>query len=300
MGKPTGPARRPQKDRQVGPQQGSRPEEGEVSIRREISRTNPQFGGPAYDVVKGTLRQYPYQNKTGGSSGPRSEPSVPSALVPAKPDKSSEASGQSVSERPYKPIDGDNTDWDFIANGAWWSRPPYQRAVLLVLVSPLYRLRGYLYMAHQAAALRAPYFPYGPASARARMAEHPKSPASRLARFFTPPGWVHEYPCSDPWPHQHDEEHQGGDGCSALAHGICWEHQLDIGYAAGDTFDLRFDRAYTLNFSDGAKSAQKLGETQATADAGQAADSPAKALSEAPGGLSGPNIGPGAGRNEHS
>jgi hypothetical protein len=173
--------------------------------------------------------------------------------------------------RPHKHITSAGSDWDFIADGAWWSRPAYQRAALLIFVAPLYRLRGYAFMAHQALSLRMPYWPYDPQVARARIDDRPREVRSRLARFFAPPGWIHEYPCDDQWPHRHDEEHPAGDSCSALPHGICWEHELDIGYTAGDSFDLRFDRTYRLNFPDALENEQTVGEPGATRGADKVA-----------------------------
>ena len=218
---------------------------------------------------------------------PRSEnePDEAFAWTPGKSDRRISAAGQ---------------DWDFAASGAWWQRPAGQRLTLLIFVRPLYWLRGCAAMAHQAIALRAPYFPYGRAGGHQRIYDNPQALRSRAAKWFSPIAYVHEYPCEDPWPHHHDEDHRGGDGCSAGPHGLCWEYELEYGYTSGDTFDLRFDRTYRLVFSAEGKTniGSKAGRSGSPTD--EVASATQATRSEAPGASSGQDTATCAINNERS
>jgi hypothetical protein len=223
-----------------------------------------------------------------GSSSPialSAEPDEAFAWTPSKSDRQISVDGQA---------------WDFAATGAWWQRPALQRLALLTFVRPLYWLSGLAAMAHQAISLRAPYFPYGRASGHQRAYDNPQAFRSRLAKWFSPLAYVHEYPCQDPWLHRHDEDHDGGDGCSAGPHGLCWVHKLEYAYTVGDTFDLRFDRTYRLIYSDEGKSNMGSKAERSGAPTDEVASIAQGTRSEAPGASRGQDMATCAINNERS
>lgn len=143
-------------------------------------------------------------------------------------------------------------DWPGVPDGPWFARPRWQQLALLVFVRPFYLVAGYVGMGRQAAALVLPYFAYGAKGGHARMLAHPERLGSKLARLFEPMGWVHELPCTDDWPHRHDEIHGPNDHCldglgnARPPHAITWERHLALGQSLADNFDQRFGRWHTL------------------------------------------------------
>jgi len=190
-------------------------------------------------------------------------------------------------------------DWPGVPDGPWFARPRRQQLLLLAFVRPLYALRGYVGAGRQAAALALPYFAYGAAHGHARAQAHPERLGSKLARLFEPMGWVHELPCTDPYPHSHDEIHGPSDHCLDSMntprgpHAITWERDLTLGQRLADTFDVRFGRYYTLirpgDPPDPMESAETANAPSGAGDAKapRCSDSTAGSLSEAPGGPGG-------------